>query len=160
MDKAKFGEKSKKITREQCFDQIGTKGRPKLIINELGKEIITNFAAKMCTEEEIAGVLGVSVETLKTEENKETFSECLKKGHEQGKASLRAAQFDCARRGNAIMLIFLGKNYLGQRDTLDVAADSEQLEKLDSILSNMTRKAFGERAEDCGKPPEVGGGGV
>ena len=55
------------------------------------------------------------------------------------------------------MAIWLGKQYLGQRDRIDVAADTEQLDKLDAILKGVK--------ENLSKPsPEIsdggGGGGV
>lgn len=105
-----------KIKAEACFDKIKTKGRPRLKINETGCAVITNLASIMCTDEEIAGCLGVTVDTLQNKDNKKTFSECLLKGRENGKKSLRRIQFDIARKGNATMAIWLGKQYLGQNE--------------------------------------------
>ena len=44
-----------------------------------------------------------------------TFAEAYKKYSAKGKVSLRRAQFKLAEK-NASMAIFLGKQYLGQRD--------------------------------------------
>lgn len=102
------------------FDEISTKGRKKLILNEAGASAVEKLAGLMCTDEEIASVLGVCVDTLTNKNNNKTFSECKKRGQESGKASLRRWQFDTAKRGNATMQIFLGKNYLGQSDKVEM----------------------------------------
>ena len=106
------------------FDEISTKGRKKLILNEAGASAVEKLAGLMCTDEEIASVLGVCVDTLTNKNNNKTFSECKKRGQESGKASFRRWQFDTAKRGNATMQIFLGKNYLGQTDKQDIDMNS------------------------------------
>ena len=103
---------------EQCFDLIYTKGRPKKKLNALGQEIVIILAETMATEEQIAAKLNVSVDTLHNKENDITFSECYKKGQERGKLSLRQYQFNLAKT-NATMAIWLGKQYLGQKDKTD-----------------------------------------
>lgn len=69
-----------------------------------------------CTVEEIAAKLDCSRDTLY-----ERFSDNLKKGREAGKSSLRGKQFEMAMKGNVPMLIWLGKQLLGQRDQLDLS---------------------------------------
>ena len=44
------------------------------------------------------------------------FAEAYKKFSATGKTSRRRSQFDLANKGNATMLIWLGKQYLGQTD--------------------------------------------
>lgn len=134
---SRYIDKDKRITTDMCFDKVKTRGRPKLVLNQLGKEIVESVAQCHCTEEEIASILDVSVDTLKTKENAETFSECIKRGREYGKASLRRWQFEKAKKGNTTMLIWLGKQILGQKDKIDIAADADQLGKLDEILKGM-----------------------
>ena len=70
----------------------------------------------MCTQSEIASVLGISVSLL---EHDPEFLRIHKKGMETGKASLRRMQYAAASGGNPTMLIWLGKQYLGQRDKSD-----------------------------------------
>jgi hypothetical protein len=73
-----------------------------------------------CTKAEIAGVLGVSRPTLDAFLDREPSArEAFENGTQEGKASLRRTQFRLAER-NAAMAIFLGKNYLGQKDVADV----------------------------------------
>lgn len=83
-------------------------GRPKLEIDE---EEVIKLASIHCTMEEIGYIVGCSVDTL---ENR--FSESIKEGRARGRASLRRMQYEAAKKGNATMLIWLGKQLLGQRD--------------------------------------------
>ena len=62
-----------------------------------------------------------------------------------GKISLRRAQFRLAEK-NAAMAIFLGKNYLGQRDHVEVD-DSVALSKLDEILAKAREDAIQQETE-------------
>ena len=56
------------------------------------------------------------------------YSESIKKGHQVWNGSLRRAQYEAAMKGNATMLIWLGKQYLGQRDSPDLSeASTEEL---------------------------------
>ena len=75
-----------------------------------------------CTEAEICNVLKVTDKTLNRilkEEYGDGFSETYKKFADFGKSSLRRTQFDLAKK-NAAMAIWLGKQYLGQKDYQDV----------------------------------------
>ncbi len=82
-----------------------------------------------CTEKEICSVLDVTDKTL-VAWCKRTygvgFSDAYEKFASGGRMSLRRYQFDCAKKGNATMLIWLGKQYLGQKDDMRVDVGSEQ----------------------------------
>lgn len=84
-------------------------GRPRKVINE---EQVVRLAKIHCTYEEIAAVVGCSTDTLKRR-----FADRIERGREAGKSSLRRLQFRAARKGNAALLIWLGKQHLGQKDT-------------------------------------------
>lgn len=98
------------------FELKATKGRPQKILNEAGAEAIEKLSSMMCTDEEIASVLGVSVDTLLNRNNRKTFSERKEIGRNRGKASLRRMQYKAAEAGNATMLIWLGKQFLEQTE--------------------------------------------
>tara|TARA_R100001086_G_scaffold224730_1_gene142778 strand:+ start:3566 stop:3883 length:318 start_codon:yes stop_codon:yes gene_type:complete len=83
-------------------------GRPK---KELDTEMIERLSSIFCTNEEIASIVGCHRETLAN-----NYSTYIKKGRERGKSSLRRLQFQKAQDGNTTMLIWLGKQYLGQSD--------------------------------------------
>jgi len=71
-----------------------------------------------CTEVEIAAWFDMSVDTLNTrcvETYGEGFSETFKKHSVDGKMSIRRNQFRLSEK-NTAMAIWLGKQYLGQRD--------------------------------------------
>ena len=84
-------------------------GRPKIKIDY---ETVKKLASIMCTEKEIASFLGCNERTLQRDEE---FCRIFKEGKETGKMSLRRMQWKLAEKSYA-MAIFLGKNYLGQRD--------------------------------------------
>lgn len=104
-------------------------GRPK---KEIEYETVEKLASIQCTQEEIANFLELSVRTLQRDEE---FCRIYKKGQDNGKMSLRRTQFKLAEK-NPTMAIWLGKQYLGQRDNLDIESD-KALEKLDEVLSNI-----------------------
>ena len=93
-------------------------GRPR---KEIKKEQFESMCAIQCTLDEICAVLGVTDVTLNTwcKETYEgrTFSEVFAEKRGLGKMSLRRSQFKLAEK-SAAMAIFLGKNYLGQTDTV------------------------------------------
>lgn len=124
-------------TTEQCFTLQKTRGRPRKVLNDLGKEIIRKLASFMCTEEEIAGFLGCTVEALKAPCNQADFLECLKVGRESGKTSLRMAQFKLAKSSSA-MAIFLGKQYLGQKDNVEDEAEKTATNEQNNAIKNLT----------------------
>ena len=71
----------------------------------------------MANIDEIAAILRMSKQTLYEIPG---FAETVKRGHEEGKLSLRRAQFKKAiKKQNTDMLIWLGKNYLGQKETIE-----------------------------------------
>lgn len=74
------------------------------------------------TTKECAAVLGVSEPTfIKFKKDNPEAAEVFELGKEQGKASLRRMQFSAAERGNVTMLIWLGKQLLGQSDRQEIS---------------------------------------
>lgn len=86
------------------------RGRPKKFVD---LELVERLATIQCTHSEVATALGLSVDTL-TRHPK--FAEVYKRGTEGGRKSLRRMQFESANKGNIVMQIWLGKQYLGQSD--------------------------------------------
>lgn len=118
IDNINYDETLDTLEPASCFDEVrGKKGRPRKVINAVGAKVIEALASVMCTEEEIAACLGVTVETLKNDKNGAVFLECYKRGQDLGKMSLRRNQFELSKT-SAAMAIFLGKNILGQRDVI------------------------------------------
>ena len=69
-----------------------------------------------CTHEEIAEFFGVSVRTIEARRKKPEFAEAMKRGKAKGCISLRRSQMKLVEKGNAPMTIWMGKQWLGQRD--------------------------------------------
>lgn len=115
-----------------------TGGRPYKKINEEGKRIATLLAGLMCTDEEIASELDMSCDCLHNPNNKEAFEECKEKGQSRGKTSLRRYQFKLAEK-NANMAIWLGKQYLGQRDNIEV--QDKDLTRVEELLTKIKEEA-------------------
>ena len=88
--------------------------RPQLEIKE---GHVQKLAEMQCTDTEIAAFFECSRKTIKSR-----FSAIIEQGREKGKISLRRMQFKAAEEGNGAMLIWLGKQYLGQMDKMEIDA--------------------------------------
>lgn len=106
--------------------------RPKFKIDY---DMVEKLAGIQCTQQEIASFLGCSVDTLQRDE---TFCGIYKKGMESGKMSLRRIQYKLAEK-NPTMAIWLGKQYLGQKDNVEV--QSSQLDKVSELLNKIKEEA-------------------
>jgi hypothetical protein len=107
-------------------------GRPK---KEIDYETVEKLANIQCTQEEIASFLGISTRTLQRDEQ---FMELFNRGRENGKMSLRRIQWKHAEK-SATMAIWLGKQYLGQRDNIEVV--NNEVSKLDELLKEIKDNA-------------------
>lgn len=89
--------------------------RPKKQVDEA---LLEKLASIQCTNEELSNMVGVSIDTLLRR-----YATLIKKARDNGKKSLRRMQWEAAQKGNVTMLIWLGKQYLGQKDKIDFAED-------------------------------------
>ena len=107
-------------------------GRPRFIIDY---DAVEKLAHIQCTYAEIASFLGCSEDKLKHDEE---FKHHYKKGAEGGRMSLRRTQFKLAEK-NTTMAIWLGKQYLGQRDIIEnnITTGDEEFNK---SLAQLLRK--------------------
>jgi hypothetical protein len=91
-------------------------GRPKL---DIDPEQVTRLARLHCTMQEMASFFGCHIDTLR-----DNFSNEIDKGRSEGNISLRRKQWQMAvEKGNVVMLIWLGKQMLGQRNEI-IESDS------------------------------------
>jgi hypothetical protein len=89
-------------------------GRPRLTLDLRQVEELARIA---CTEEDMAAVLGVSVDTIQRRKRTSAeFRGVIEKGRASLRNSLRRLQVKKALEGNTTMLIWLGKQLLGQSD--------------------------------------------
>lgn len=94
-------------------------GRPKM---EIDYKLVEDLGSIMCTMNEIASILGCSTSKL---EKDEEFMRVYKKALDNGKMSLRRQQYQLAMKGNCTMLIWLGRQYLGQTDKVESEVDED-----------------------------------
>lgn len=115
-------------------------GRPE---KEIDREQFEELCSMMCTEREICAVLKVCSNTLQKFCKKtyhKTFEEIYPDLIAEGKVSLRRLQYQAAQSGSVPILIWLGKQWLGQRDNPDqgkteTQEDSEADTALEDLLS-------------------------
>ena len=90
-------------------DKNTTKGRPKI---QLDCDQIRRLSELQCSRGEIAYVMGCSVDTLDRHHKDD-----INQGKAQGKIKLRRAMYrNAVEKDNAVMQIWLSKNYLGFQD--------------------------------------------
>jgi hypothetical protein len=117
-------------------------GRPPKPINW---EEFEKLCEMQCTQSEIASFFKIHPETLSTrvgQEYGEDYSIVYKKNSESGKCSLRRAQFKLAMK-NSSMAIWLGKQWLGQKDV-----SKEEMQDIAKELINAVRECEGVSGAD------------
>jgi hypothetical protein len=129
---------------ERTNPKVGTKlvqgvivGRDKKVVPP---EEVFKLAAIGCKDIEIADWFGISEQTLRY-----NFVVQLLTGRENLKQSIRRSQLRLALSGNATMLIWLGKNILGQSEN---GTGSQGTEPLPWIESNVTEIEVGEVSQE------------
>ena len=105
--------------------------RPKIKIDPIEVE---KLAAMWCTTKEIASFFDCSVDTIDRR-----FAENLAKGRDKGKIKLRRLQWQAAEKGNVVMLIFLGKQILDQRDSFPEENNPQEVKQ--SVYQLHTNKS-------------------
>ena len=78
---------------------------------DIDTDKVEQLAGFGCTNVEIASFFGCSTDLIE-----KSYSEFLTKGRDKGKIRLRQLQWRAAERGNTSMLIWLGKQVLGQSE--------------------------------------------
>ena len=124
----------KVVDLDVFFEKKATKGRPRKILTEDALKLIESLARIMCTDEEIASVLGCSRDIFYNEDNAELYRQAIEKGKAEGKSSLRRQQWELAKKGNASMLIWLGKQWLGQTEKVEQTTSFEDLTPLADLI--------------------------
>lgn len=117
-------------------------GRPKIVWGVKECEMFKALCAQFNTEEDICAVMGVDNETLvrlindhlyeeitghkrRGKAKRIGFSQAFKKFSANGRMSLRREQYKLAISGDRTMLIWLGKQHLGQSDNPETGIDME-----------------------------------
>lgn len=115
---------------------LGAGGRPRVAIDVVEFEKLCQL---QCTKEEIAGWYCCSEDTIERwckDTYGRRFAEVFAEKRVGGLISLRRSQFRLAEK-NAAMAIFLGKNYLGQKDTVEADFNPESLKRARELLEGV-----------------------
>lgn len=116
-------------------------GRPKKIIP---RDQFEKLCVLQCTEEEIASFFDCSVDTIERwckKEYKATFADVFREKRQVGKISLRKSQWKLAEH-NATMAIWLGKQYLGQKEQQEISISTttdETIKEMEAYFDNQRR---------------------
>jgi hypothetical protein len=135
-------------------------GRKAAPIDLIGLE---KLCAMHCSDEEIAGFFSVSVRTIQKRRKQPEFGTVMRRGKAKGSISVRRAQMRMVEDGSVPMAIWLGKNVLGQRDTIagvGMSQDGPVVMSLADVLRGRIRKReeverHGEKREEPMAPVEL-----
>ena len=111
--------------------------------DRIDKKQFENLCGLQCTINEVCDFFDVEDDTLNSWCKKTygtTFSEVFKLKRGKGQISLRRMQWKLAEK-NAAMAIFLGKQYLGQKDKIEYTDDgmksiNENINNIANLLNN------------------------
>ena len=116
---------------------------------EIDQKQFENLCGLQCTLEEICGWFGVTDKTLDgwcKRTYHASFSEVFKQKRGAGKISLRRSQWRLAEK-NANMAIWLGKQYLGQKDQVE-ASLAVDMARDDALSESLRELADGLASDD------------
>lgn len=112
-------------------------GRPKI---EIDWELLEKLCEIHCTQSEIEAIMKVSMNTLERAIRKKhdlTFGQFSRQKASVGKMSLRRAQYSGAISGNVPLLIWLGKQWLGQSEKIEHTEEvKNKYEEPDSLTDD------------------------
>lgn len=114
-------------------------GRPTI---EISQDEFEKLCVMQCTKQDIANWFCCSEDTIERWCKRtygDTFAVVFAQKREKGKVSLRRMQWQSAERGNVTMQIFLGKQYLGQKDQQGIEI-AESKEKFAEVLDVWKKK--------------------
>ena len=134
------------MTKPKLPEDLQKRGRKPI---DIDYDMAEKYSSIMCTQSEIASLLGVSLSLL---EHDPEFLRIHKKGMESGRASLRRMQYLNANKGNATMQIWLGKQYLGQKDKQEITGkDGEPLNPKQMTDAQLMAKILSDYEKEKGK---------
>jgi AraC-like DNA-binding protein len=124
-DPSKTGNKPKQLVSVEVLGYEVGRGIRKRVVNP---EDVYKLAQMGSTDREIANWFSMHENTLRY-----NFKEILDKARTELCQSIRMAQIKLALNGNAVMLIWLGKNLLGQSDNPMASQEHQALPWSDDV---------------------------
>lgn len=113
-------------------------GRPKKQFSEKDIEQIKVLARCHCPDSEIAAFMECGEMTIRRH-----FGTLLKEWREAGKSNIRAKQYQLAMQGDKTMLIWLGKQILGQSEKVAQQVSATVIDDRDhaaDLISKITEQ--------------------
>ena len=141
MEENKDSVEQKQSDYKRKHEKWGTMEKQGLVVGRgdnkrvIPPDEVYKLACLYCSYQEIADWFEIPRETLKY-----NFRDLIQKGYNSTKQQLRRAQIDVALKGNVSMLIWLGKNMLGQSDQPIDAGDVQPLPWSDDPIDNKDKK--------------------
>lgn len=115
-------------------------GRP---VKPVDWSVFEELCHIQCTQSEIGSVLKLHPDTVRDRVEahyEESYAVVYKRYSESGKTSLRRLQFNLAKKSPA-MAIFLGKQYLGQKDNDHAITVSPEIaEQFAALMSQLKQR--------------------
>lgn len=138
---------AKALVTGRSAEDIGKAMIKKFQVGRRAKDLDFDLVVKMrmagCPDTEIAAELNIDVKTLTNKLKQDPlFAAVYERADDRGRSILRRRQFVKAVDGDNTMLIWLGKNRLGQKDRIE---DTGRTDRLDEVVAAI----FGVAA----KPP-------
>jgi hypothetical protein len=101
-------------------------------------ELVERLAGALCTNSSIAQQLGMSMATFwKRKRRDPALAEAIERGRAMARVRLRVLEWKAAEAGSERMLIWLGKQYLGQRESpRPPRSDSDLLDRIEGLLDS------------------------
>ena len=131
-------------------------GRPK---RDFDPNVLEGLCHLQCTKDEIEHFFKTDHRVIDRwchREYQESFDSIYKKLSSGGKTSLRRNQFNLSKK-SASMAIFLGKNWLGQKDHQEITnVNSPYQDAIDLKHENMMLRAKLARMEENANKSEAG----
>lgn len=106
-------------------------------------KIVKKLCKLSCTDEELAAYFKCNVITVSREKKRnKKFAAAIIEGRDHGKLSLRRKQIKVAMTGNPTMLIWLGKQYLLQKEKHELSGpNGGPLQSAQKVIRVRSRKA-------------------
>ena len=119
--------------------------------DKINKEQFENLCSLWCTLIEISEFFGVSEDTVERwcqDTYNETFADVYKKKNSKGKIALRRWQMKSAEDGNVTMQIWLGKQYLKQREHFPDEVDNTVVSNAIANIADLINNPVDNRTEE------------
>jgi hypothetical protein len=114
--------------------------RPKgTITHKIDMEEVEKLAAIGCTQAEMAEWFGCSIATIERRLADPDNHVIYRRGCARMVVSIRRQQIAIMMAGSAPMAIFLGKQYLGQRDKIEHGKEEAETQTLEEFLTTSKR---------------------